>query len=1062
MARQVLPWVGAAIGGYFGGPQGAQIGFMIGSLVGNAVDPQIIKGPKLGEAGLQTSAEGVFRPIVMGTGAVKGNVICRGNRKVKKKRTSQGKGGGPKTEEERVYWTFAIRICEAPEEGTINLLRVWQDEKLVYDRTSANTIPEETEEFEDSFKFYRGEETQLPDSDLEAFIGIGNVPAYRGSVYAVFPNMDLTDTGERIPDFRWEVSTTVTQFSWDYTWDGPHLLPNPELATFKGHGVYSKLHNSIVIANGYGRRVSFDLGDTFEIYEADFDHPYRAASENTDTGMILLVNDNIIERSFDGGVTVEETGIVAHLGPSGIHYVEDVAGIYTFYTYGDVPQKIDGAGNTSSLGTKATPVNTNVFWVRHPTYGFVIVTQYEERVYRSSSGMGAWDERQQMPSGGRQVRGLVLDEQTGYMFALFQQGLILRTRDGALTWEVVVEASPGLDFDSGIYIEQLKAVYIAGSSGSGNGYLTYDGGETWIVFNAPVVDGFVKTTSLSRLLSFDNGNYFFTNFSSITNELTLSEVVSRLCQRANIPQSRYITSNLTDLVTGIVFAEDYTCADAIRSLTAVYQFDGSEYDSGSGYKLNFPKRGRPVELTLTEADLVEFPDKTVRYDAYERPRVLHMAFQSPTIGYAPAKASPSRFSSDVKVVGEVSSAVPVSFADVNEAWQRADVMLKVVWTSVAGEEEFTLTDKMLALVPSDCVGVYIRGQQRRMLITETLIEGGLMRCKLVADRQSNYTSNLTGVPLPDPTPPLPTIVGPTIHVPLDIPSLTDSVDGAGLISYQAATGTSQAWYGAVIERRTENGEFGRIATFNTNTVMGAITEEVREASEYFADTYNQVVVQLYRDDEIEAISENQFNSEGGAFALSYDTSDGRKWEILQYRDAEQVSSGEWVLSYLKRGQLNTAATHHPAGSYFVLLDSIQTTSNQTSHLNEDLTYRATSLGMSSDGISTYTEEYTGQSQTEFPVADFIKSWAGDLLTVTIVPRHRFGTETNPVRSVNWSGYEIRLEDSGSSVSTTTQIEDSITFDTTSLTFPLTLSVWQLNRFTGRGPVKTEVIDEPAP
>lgn len=77
MARQVLPIVGAIVGAFFGAPQ---IGYAIGSIIGNAVDPEIIKGPKIGDAGIQTSAEGVSRPVVFGIAAVMGNVIARGNR----------------------------------------------------------------------------------------------------------------------------------------------------------------------------------------------------------------------------------------------------------------------------------------------------------------------------------------------------------------------------------------------------------------------------------------------------------------------------------------------------------------------------------------------------------------------------------------------------------------------------------------------------------------------------------------------------------------------------------------------------------------------------------------------------------------------------------------------------------------------------------------------------------------------------------------------------------------------------------------------------------------------
>src|SRR5690554_2859092 len=203
MARQILPIAGQIIGGMVGGPEGAAIGGAIGSVVGNAIDPQIIKGPKLGDGQVQTSAEGVFRPIVLGTGAVMGNIIHRGPEVVRKHRESQGKGSGPKVESERRYRTFAIRIAEGPISG---LLRVWMDEKLVYDiRPNPDMPAAESVQFAEGFTLYLGGEEQLPDPDLEAYLGVGNVNAYRGTAYIVFANFDLTDYGDRIPQFRFEV-----------------------------------------------------------------------------------------------------------------------------------------------------------------------------------------------------------------------------------------------------------------------------------------------------------------------------------------------------------------------------------------------------------------------------------------------------------------------------------------------------------------------------------------------------------------------------------------------------------------------------------------------------------------------------------------------------------------------------------------------------------------------------------------------------------------------------------------------------------------------------------------
>ena len=133
MARQVLPIVGYAIGAYFGGPWGAAIGQAIGTAVGNAVDPLIIDGPKIGDVAQQTSSEGVYQPIYFGTTQGAGNIIAQGPNVIRKRRQSQGKGGGPITVTETLYKTFAIRIGVSwtGEQGITGISRIWENGKLV-------------------------------------------------------------------------------------------------------------------------------------------------------------------------------------------------------------------------------------------------------------------------------------------------------------------------------------------------------------------------------------------------------------------------------------------------------------------------------------------------------------------------------------------------------------------------------------------------------------------------------------------------------------------------------------------------------------------------------------------------------------------------------------------------------------------------------------------------------------------------------------------------------------------------------------------------------------------
>lgn len=1079
MARQVLPIVGAVVGAYFGAPQ---LGYVIGSLVGNAVDPQVIKGPKIGDAGIQTSAEGVFRPVVYGTGAVMGNVIERGNRKITKRRTQQGKGG-PVTEEERVSWTFAIRLAEGP---ITSVLRIWEDEKLVYDTRSGSPIPEETADFSERCRIYLGDEDQLPDPDLEAYKGLGNVNAYRGTAYIVFPNYDLTDRRESIPNYRFEVVGMGAPVTW-----------SPKIITDGGYytGSFSSPVGQIAdSAFGFAYPSSIKpLGcspDGLLAAAACLVAPYlRVFSYDKETSSwepVTVTGDLPDGVAYTAAFSPDGRWIV--VGSSGtkrLHVYEVADGLVSYF--GSPP-----SGATDSIVfAKFSPQNSRLFAciafsspvIRLFEIGSTEVTlQKDSGSYSATAGtasMLAW-----RPDGGMvaflqsPTFAILETESLGVVFEQDLGDLSIHPDhvmwSAALDFFYFVEGTSAvlsvfrwIQIGEGIYELDRYPDPVQPSGPISGADMSFDG--RYVLLNSNDVPGGINVYRTNLMNSLEYLGHFGSGTArtmtlvegpsipfGTPSSLPLADIVSAICERSKVASADVDVTQLGDLVEGMVLAGDYTCADAIKAIMPVYTFDSSEHDNGSGYKIRFIKRGRPVLYTLENDDFITVEDKTIRQDSLERPRVLHLSYQNPTIGYAPAKASPSRNSPDVNVVGEISAQIPVSFGNVDEAWQRADVLLKQAWVEIGGEEEFTVSYSNLDLVPTDVIGVAIRDQVRRLRVVQVGAVDGSIQLKLIADRQSAYTSNITGVPVPEPTPPPPSIVGQTIHWPLDIPALNDNNDR--LLTYGAATGQAEAWYGALVQRSRNGGvSWEDAATFRVNSIMGILVNTVSDASPHYTDTTNEIVVDLYLPDAIESISEQEFLSEGGALALSWENSHGRQWEILQYRDALQNSDGTWTLSTLLRGRLNTETAQHPTGSLFVLLDTVQPYENTTGDIGTDISYRAISLGNSPEGATVYTEEYTGQSQREWPVASLIlTSPSAGSVVATAIPRNRFGTEDNPIKSVNWTGYRWTATD-GTNIITRDTIDQTTTFDTTGWSSPVTVTVAQMNRITGPGPTVSEHI-----
>lgn len=1061
MARQILPIAGAVIGAFFG-PMGSQIGFAIGSLVGNAIDPQVIKGPRLGEAGLQTSAEGVFRSVVLGTGAIKGNIIERGNRQVHTNRTRQSKGGGPVTEEQRVYWTFAIRLCEGP---IAAVTRIWMDEKLVYDIRPGSEIPAESAEFASRFRLYLGDEEQLPDPDLEVIHGIGNANAYRGTAYTVWPNFDLTDYRERIPDFRFEVASNALPVEAGDVIVGPQFL---EAGTDAPSGYLTLGSNGLPYAlsgTTDGNWLIFP-GDTYvtSYYDAVLNEVGTDAFTFPGTGaggevyLVVAVNDSgwaLFGDPSGGSCRLARGGeIVADLRPEEdspfgwwfgeSNFSPEYGGLAWFYG-GKLILGVRKTGTTGvdwnrvftfplvDSGDTVVPASTFIhvsddtagprFWMHVSREGVV-------RTVNTDLEFQAWDDSLSPIMLGESLPTAAEDDITALIFAGF--GV-----DEAFDLAAYVTYTNQLRLYRHSTGELLETYSLVGAGGSTNV-------NTRVVFGPQGL--YVQRQEHTYVIPL--------TVPAQGAAVPLSQVVRFLHARVGQPAVRYDVAELTDYVEGIVFAGDYTAADAVRTLMPIYFFDGPEYDDGESYRIRYVKRGKPVVAVIDGDDLIDAVEKTVREDSLERPRVLHLHYENPAVGYVPAKATVRRNSTDVLVVGEQSVQVPVSFSDVDIPRQIADKLLRIAWVQVSGEEEFTLGDNFLELIPSDNIGVNLRGQVRRLRIEQEQVNPGEQRYRMLLDRQSAYTSNVTGIPVPEPTPPPPSIVGQTVFEFLDIPALNDNNDR--LLYYVAASGQTEAWYGAQVQRSLPPDTSWEDATrFTQGTVMGQLVEPVGIASEHYTDTTNAVVVELLRlGDTLDSLTDQQFLSEGGSFAL--EKPDGT-WEVMQYRDAEEQSDGSFRLTTLLRGRLNTGPSSHLVGAHFVLLDGVQSVDAMVGFLNRDLTHRAISFGTSPEAAPTVTDSYVGRSQQEFPVAHLFLSRDGSAISARAVPRHRFGTEDHPVRSANWQGYRWTATDGANVAAIADSLGDTVTFDAAGWSSPITVTVAQVNRITGAGQIVSEQI-----
>lgn len=202
MATILLSAVGGAIGANIGGSvlgiSAMALGRAAGATVGKLLDQRLlgsgaapVESGKVEQFRIMGSGEGQPMPRVFGRIRVAGQVIWSSRFAENVSQTGSGKGGamGPTRRDYTYSISLAIGLCEGE---VVRIGRVWADGNVL----DVNAI---------TMRLYPGDNHQMPDPAIEAIEGAGQAPSYRGTAYVVFEDLDLTQFGNRIPQFNFEV-----------------------------------------------------------------------------------------------------------------------------------------------------------------------------------------------------------------------------------------------------------------------------------------------------------------------------------------------------------------------------------------------------------------------------------------------------------------------------------------------------------------------------------------------------------------------------------------------------------------------------------------------------------------------------------------------------------------------------------------------------------------------------------------------------------------------------------------------------------------------------------------
>ncbi len=247
MATVLLSAAGAAIGGSIGGTvaglSSVAVGRAIGATVGRLIDNRVLgTGSEPVESGrverfrLSNAGEGAPIGCVYGRMRVGGQVIWASD--FRESATTTGGGKGRSRQPQVTEYSYSVSLALAVCEGEIlGINRVWADGEEI----SAPNL---------NMQVYKGTADQLPDPVMEAVEGQGAVPAYRGTAYVVFENLDLEAFGNRVPQFSFEVVRGEQPQAPRFDEDVSQLVEG--IALMPGTGEYALAATPVYYTSGPG------------------------------------------------------------------------------------------------------------------------------------------------------------------------------------------------------------------------------------------------------------------------------------------------------------------------------------------------------------------------------------------------------------------------------------------------------------------------------------------------------------------------------------------------------------------------------------------------------------------------------------------------------------------------------------------------------------------------------------------------------------------------------------------------------------------------------------------
>jgi hypothetical protein len=937
--------VGFAVTG--GNPLGAQAGFALGSVAGGilfAPSGPKQQGPRLSELGTMAAAEGAPLPILYGAQKINGVAIwTNGIDETSKTEDVGGKGGSPGGSSTTYSYSasFAVSFCEGPVTG---FRRIWADTKLIYDNRedAAFAAPQpgesigfrflQSQTHAEEIRFYKGDFAQIRDPLIESIEGTDETPAFRGTAYIVFEDLQLADFGNRIPTIRAEVVK------------GGTIAPPIRIITFDA---LIPTHH-ITYDNGIFTRSTYSAGptsitSTHTAYTHDLGGRLigtkRFVGNRTDSQSAISIDEvknqwqlnhmyastgNVASRSswWLFGLGARPAGTNLHPSPPVSSWASKPSLGDNFKYYRDL------------LGGKATFFGGYVFGFAHENQNDLGIARYplgpSEEV-PSGEPDAFWDATGFMDESAVEFLNLSNGDD-GRLYAthgsvdgaaafLVDADILVFDLDLNLLRQIKIDGS--MQGGSDVAVWQEKLVFAIRDGGAGLGAMAlHDISAAAIAANgglAPLlgtqqhamIDSNQNISGIGGGLWISDDGVWSMNEQILLDDPTLRSVVEDICQRDGLALGQIDALDLTPTVRGYLVNSPMPGKNAIEPLTTGFSFDAFESEA----KIKFRLRGGSAVATIPEADLGNYvssppPSFSSRdhTQALELPAEIAVAYSSLREDYEQAVQPSKRIVTTTQNMEIVT--LPIVLTS-QEAARIADRLMQELWIE-QNSFQFVLTRKYDRLELADAVSIPgANGNVHVRIVAITRGSDGVIEYSAVEDISRLYSSTALGNDEALEDDQVFAIKGPTkLHV-IDSPLFRGSDDSPGF--YVAVSGFYNAYSGGLISKGLPGAEQFPVATLTKVSTAGGLTNILGDSDFRGVDYYNSINVFVSSTSTLSSITDAALIAGGNQALVG--------GEVIQFGIATLEIDGSYTLRNLMRGNFGTYSEGHADTEDFLYLDS---------------------------------------------------------------------------------------------------------------------------------------------